>query len=231
MKTLFASILALLVASTAHAELVTVRFEAVITELNNDGVDVGSQFSVGQRLTGTFTYDDTTPNADATVNSGSFADAFTGLTLNVGGYTAGIGTGNSLILTGNDVGVGDDNADADIFFAFITAPAADPVDGAPVDAVSWSLVDTDKTVYADDAAANSLSPAYDFAGFDLPNPQRSGFTLAYQEVIGFDPIEDEDITRTGSVRANLSRVAVVPEPGSLALLGLSGLIVTRRRRS
>ena len=228
MRHFLAAIMIGLAGSSASAGSVTVEFDAEITGFINDGVDVESAFSLGQTITGTFTYDDTVLDSSSTGNTGRFENAITAFSLNTSGYTITQNGGTSRISTANNSAL--NSVSGDYFIGSVSDPTAADVDGAPINGVGFSFIDTNSTLFASNSEAKSLTPTYDFSAFDLPSGTGIDLRWDYVLVVGFDPIENEPISDFGQVQAEITRVAIIPEPSSLALLGVGGLLVARRRR-
>lgn len=209
MKTILAVCTIGMTAATASAEPVIVQFSGQVTQVNSIGVDLSGVFSVGQTITGTFTYENSTAPSRTFVNGADYAGAVTDVNVDIGGYSAVLGAGSNEIRAANNA------LDGDIFWLILRSMIGDPVDGEPLSSARIDLVDADAVVYPDNATTMSLAPTYDFSGFEAGE-----FRL-------FFGTGDES---SGSVLGTAGNFTIIPEPASLALLMAGGLIATRLRR-
>lgn len=165
-RTLAAMLLAMLLgAVTAVADSITVGFVGRVTDLRDDGVAVQNTFNTTQIITGTFTFDDTVPVTGGSSNVGDFDGAIIGLSVDIGGYSIGWAPGVNRMETNNSNSNGPFHGDH-IRLQQLGFTGA-PVDGADPSGFSFSLHDAENDVFANDAAVKSLTPTYNFAGFEL----------------------------------------------------------------
>ncbi len=202
MKTLLAAFAIAMAATTASAETVVVQFTGEVVIVGDFGVDVGSVFSVGDPIVGTFTYDNQTPSSTTTTNGAVFDAAITAMNVNIDGYFFSLGAGANSIATENDhIVLGD-------YTCFCAEdPSGLPVDGLPLSSVQLELIDGDNAVFVDDASAMSLTPTYNFSEFE------TGRLL-------IEIVNEDDIRERGQVSGTLTNFTIIPEPASFVLLAI-----------
>ena len=192
---LFASLC--LLAPSVMASSVKVGFTGAVSVVDtSDGVDLSLRFAPGQSITGTFTFEDTTPTTGFD-NQGVFTGAVTGLDIDIAGYTIGWAPGTNRLETNNDNLNGPFQGDHIRMFNLGFTGAG--VNGAALTNVTLGLSDAQNTVFPDDATTQSLTPTYDFTQFET-----GALFLQF--------IDPSGIPRLGSLEATLGNFAVVSEP-------------------
>lgn len=197
--------------SQGQAAPITINFTGTVTGV---GAGVASDFSIGDPLSGSLTYESTTVAVGGSTSTTAVFNALTAMSFTIGGYSAS-GAGGPDVQMGNQDGVGELT---DRFAALSRASdgltGAD-VNGLPLFAFGIRLDDTSGAVFSD---ALILPTSLDLADFDITN-----FFLFFD---GFNQLVNGSIT-------SLSVVGV-PEPAMLALFGAgvlgAGLAARRRRR-
>lgn len=190
---------------------------------------------------GTLSADGITLSASAT------APEFAVDALGVASLTGETVAANLFVDAGNGIGVDNPTIENDAFEAFTAGPAADDTEGEFITGEGESLVlSFDQAVIINafnffgvgndetlTVTVSSLADAFSFessGGSDNNvDPFGEGFELAAGETISFGSV----VNSAGEVaRYSLETITVtaVPEPASLALLGLSGLAIAGRRR-
>ncbi len=176
-----------------------------------------TQFSVGQDVAITVVYDGDTAEGVSGPNTAVYPGAISSIDGAIGGYTftrAASPSSNTLDLA-NGTSVGDE------LTAFVSIDG-DPVGVASADVFFTSLNDADDTVFPGTFLTGageppSLTLPLDFTQFDTADIALVGF---------LDPSFGEvnvDFTITSITNQ------AIPEPSSLALLGLGGLLASKRR--
>lgn len=144
-----------------------------------------------------------------------------------------LGVGGVLALdSGANAGPGD--ADFGVLYEDFTD--VDVTEGGANDAFSISVLFTDGsfdfTLTLDDGTnSGSASVSANSAGLYLIDLSDAGF--AGVDLTSIDSINFEASNGTQAADIAIDRIAftVIPEPGSMALLGLGGLLLARRRRA
>lgn len=196
----------------------TVSWQSAIPSLQ---ADADANFMVGDAFS-IVVYDGGAPVTGGASNTDEYAGAIQSASGSIGSYNFVVpGGGTSSIDLRNSSGI--NAAFGDIFFFDITG---DPIGtnvgtGVPY-ALGFGLVDTSDNIFPGTGDPLPLSTEFDFTNFD---------TLGSSYYIFFDTVTNDDGAIELEFNLNSISSRVVPEPTSLALLGLSGLIVSRRRRS
>lgn len=197
--------------SPGHAASITINFSGTVSSV---GAGVASDFSVGDPLTGSLTYESTTAPVGGGTSTTAVFNALTAMSFTIGGYAAS-GAG------GPDVQMGNQDGAAELTDRFAALSRASDgltgadVNGLPLFAFGIRLDDTSGAVFSD---ALVLPTSLDLADFDISN-----FFLFFD---GFNQPVSGSLT-------SLSVVGV-PEPAMLALFGAgvlgAGLLSRRRQR-
>jgi hypothetical protein len=158
MKRLLTMAIVVLAAQPAHAELVTVVFEGIVTMENG-----GFPGLVGQTISGSYVFEDTTPPSPPPVSPSFYPNAVNATSVTFAGSTLTIDTGGSsqLSLT-NDPG-------GDSYFVGGQGPGT--LDGASAGEAGFAILLFDPTgTMIDDTSITtipSLIPVINFATFQL----------------------------------------------------------------
>jgi hypothetical protein len=208
----------------ALAALVTVSFQGTI---NTVDLALSGSFSVGQTISGTYTYNSATANSSASTNFGNFRDAITVLSgATSGGYTFGLDASspdqNQIALSNNlqTTFINDPNftiyEDVDAYYVFAPSSGGG-VSGLALESFGIELIDLQGLVFGTidtEALGETLPPLSEF--------ELRGFFLQFLDTAGEPFFVSGDITSIN-----------VPEPATFALfgLGLAGIPFVRRRRT
>ncbi|MGB1125081.1 MAG: PEP-CTERM sorting domain-containing protein [Phycisphaeraceae bacterium] len=177
--------------------------------VNTVDTELASFFSVGDTVTGVLVFDDTTPDTDTdTLNSGSYVGESFVLTINrqLGAdYVSGTESGKAFISITNDASLTDRLS---VGGGKLIGP---DVNGIPANSAGISLRDSTGTAIDSPALPTTLN---------LGDWDTTDFSVGFENGVEAD------------LRGNVTGLSLVqvPEPTSLALLGLGGLLIARRRR-
>ncbi len=204
----------------ANATIVEVRLEGIVTDANlGPGFSLDGSVVPGSPMSVFFRYDTLAPDDHPGDNNGGYD--MLDITLTVGNYTFAAdptGLGSRLL-----VGFGAD-------YYSLVAGTADPLcdgtvfqDGVPM---QFDEVDWGKPV---DVGFSLQGPHLEGATDAIPLPETFPPLSFFTAFRGMGVGIDED-AHTG-IYGEITSLVVVPEPGTVALLSLGGLVAFRRRRS
>ena len=199
----------------AHAGPITFGFTGTVSQdpLLDPDDPFGGTIAAGTTFSGTYTFESTTPDGDASASGGSYTSSPGSLSVTIGG--------NPFVAADLlNIGVLNDAAGSDFYTVFAqNTSGADPFD------VSLTLQDTDGTALGGTAL---LTNAPAFAAFELATLFFNGQVSGNQ--VQIDGVLTSLTCLTGCVPGGGTGVRV-PEPTTLALLGAGlGAVALGRRR-
>jgi hypothetical protein len=198
--------------SAARAELVTIAIEGVVDYVNDPFGLVAGEITAGGAITGTYTYDLTTPDSNPLGEVGDYEhrSAPSGIRMSVGGhdFTTDPGNVNFLIETIDNYG-----GDA---FLLVSYNNLFPLEGIIFTNISWTLGDDTEN-------------AFSSASLPTTAPNVLDWDYNFLQIGG----SDSDIRVPGmksfGMAGHITSAVVVPEPTTVFLVGL-GMAGVRRRR-
>ncbi len=209
--------LLLLLATSAPAAPITVQFEGTVDFADTDNGFFANTVSAGDTFTGSYTYDSTLADSNATATQGEYR-------YTTGGAFGMTTTINSMVFqTAADVSgqnrieiFADDPFNDDRYG--IWNSANDPHNGYVVDSQILMLTDASKTANASDALP-TVAPDLNLF------PTINQFSLV---------LTDESHMDIDAFYGTITSISLVPEPSTAVLAGLGGLslllVALRRRR-
>jgi len=223
LTTVVVSAVVVSIAQPALGYVVTVQVEGVVTEVQTwSGLELDSSVSVGSVMTGSFTYDSEAPDENLGENGLYWLNSFS---MSVGNYTFTRDPENAeyvyfhIMMPGFIVEPGQFRYEIRNFFD------SDPLfygpcylDGQPTTLEDLDLPTRGMGIYLEGDNDGTITSA-------LPNentfPDLSVFTIKRFEV-------SNDIGPSFGIGAEITSITVIPEPGTVLLLGLGGLALRRK---
>lgn len=188
----------------ADATLITISIEAEVDYVEDLGNYLEGRINPGDIITGTYTYDSTTPDTNPSFEVGDYEHYSSpyGISLTVGGFLFATDPTNVsfLLEVVNDYPSGDSY----LVLSYNNLPLSN---GSVVDHISWQL---------DDPSGNALSS-------DLL-PTLPPVLADWQSIVGLR-LEGE---RAYIIDAHVT--SAVPEPVTILLLAVGGLALVRRQK-
>lgn len=189
----------------ARAALVTIQIEAVVDSLQDEGNYLEGKIEVGDIITGSYTYDLSTPDSEPLAYAGIYEHHNTpaGISLSVGGFDFKTDPDNVDFV----VAILNDCPPSGKDQVWMTSYSNLPLsNGVGVDIISWQLDDpTGTAIFSTDLTAGPL----------VLDDWESVFGLSF----GAD--------RRYGIFAHVT--SAVPEPASIMLVGISALFLRKRR--
>jgi len=189
----------------AEATLITIEIEAVVDSVDDSFVYLEGKIKVGDIITGSYTYDFSTPDTNPLQKGGRYEHTIAphGIFLSVGGFDFETNPGNVDFL----IEIENDHPPDDNYF-LLSRNNLPLSNGAPVDSISWLL---------NDPTGNALSST------GLPS------TAPVLGDWGFNRLSFGGGTRATGFVIEAHVTSAIPEPATIVLLGLGGLLLGRRR--
>jgi hypothetical protein len=189
-------------ASKAQAELIIIQITATVDIVNDFGNYLEGKITVGSIITGSYTYESTTPdsNPDSTVGDYWHHSLPCGILLTVGGFEFKTDPTNVNFLAS----IGNNHSGRDVYLmrSYNNLPLSN---GTLVDYISWQLDDYTETVFSSDTLP-ATAPILSQWQFNNLRIDRVGDYL---------------------IDAQVTNAIVIPEPATLLLLG-AGIMLLRK---
>ena len=192
--------------NSLEATIITINLTAEIAEVYDISGLLEGNVNVGDTITGSYTYDSSTPDSNPLETIGSYEhfNAPYGVTLSVGGFVFQTDPDNVdfLVTILNDNNGSDDYT----FGSYNNLPLSN---GVGVSFISWALDDYTATALSSDALPTTPPVLEDWESI-------AGITITYGP------------KGSSMIRAHVT--SAVPEPGTVFLLGLGSLVLIRKGR-
>jgi len=193
----------------AQGVIITIPIEGVVDYVEDLSGALHGAIEVGDAISGTYTYDSSTPDMDWLWGSESekvgryhyFAAPY-GIYLSVGEliFQSDPGRVNFLVSVVNDFQFGDD------FYSIGSSSNSPLSNNTPVESISWSLRDRDGTALSSDGLP-TMPPV-------LAEWDENLLRIYSSRLYGID--------------GTVTLVQLVPEPSAIMLFGVGGLMVIRK---
>jgi hypothetical protein len=194
-----------------RAELITIKLTGSVYLINDPQSVLGGQIHYNDTITGTYTYDTSTPDSessDPSMGAYWFYIAPCGVSFTVNGFNFRTDPDNIQFLFGvgnNYSGFGDLYS----FRSFNNLPLSN---GVLVNNIVWQLTDSSRSAFSSDALPTTA-------------PNLANFDMDYGlNVSGGSPDNYFHLS------ANITSATVVPEPATLLLM-VSGLLLLRKPKA
>ncbi len=198
---IFALITVLFSAPSAQAEWITIEISGSVTDVVDMGL--GNNFHFGDPVSGTYTFDSTTPYSYTPQGDGYWHyTAPAGVSLNINGFNFQTNPDSVYFL----ITVVNDNLGTDSYA--IQSDVNLSFNGDPVSTIAWYLHDSTGTALSSDA---------------LPLITTSDLTKWDTNMLDIQVFKS-------LIRAEITSAEVVPEPASAVLLGLGAAFLASRRK-
>lgn len=213
----------LIAAQNVSAVPITFAFSGTTTLVGAD-VDDGT-VSIGESVSGQFTFESDTPDSDGSTDVGSYLSAITAAEFTFGTYSGTAGSGNISVRDDYVTGFGT----FDIFGALgMAAITGSDVNGRALENFNLQLLDDTLTMLSSDALPTTA-----------PSPFRNDNANTTFLLLQFEPVLSTNIV-AAQIRATVDSVSLVatdpepsvPEPSTILLFAASivGLRFARLKR-
>ncbi|MHC4333594.1 MAG: PEP-CTERM sorting domain-containing protein [Planctomycetota bacterium] len=191
----------------ADATLITIAIEAEVDYVEDLGSYLEGRINPGDIITGTYTYDSTTPDTNPSAYVGDYEHraAPAGISLTVGGFNFASDPTNVYFLLSVCNAGGPYQQDNYLLLSYNNLPLSN---GSVVDHISWQL---------DDPTASALSSD----GLPIGPP----ILDQWQSIVGLRL----DGERAGYI-VHAYVTSAIPEPTTILLLAVGGLVLVRRQK-
>jgi hypothetical protein len=191
----------------ADATLITISIEAEVDSVEDFGNYLEGRINPGDIITGTYTYESTTPDSNPSSSIGHYWHYAgpAGISLEVEGFDFASDPSNVNFLVGIvDNGTSGGLHDSYWLCSYSNVPLSN---GASVDEITWALEDSTATALSSDALPTS-APVLE----------------QWESIVGLR-LEGQ----RGGYYVSATVTSAIPEPATIVLLALGGLVVLRRR--
>jgi hypothetical protein len=192
-----------------RAELITIALTGKIYIVEDSQQIFGGQIHYDDTITGTYTYDTSTPNSEQSTSEGVYwhYSAPCGVSFTVDGFNFRTDSDNVLF----SVGIGDNVSGFGDVYSFGSYNNLPLSNGVSVDMINWQLTDSSRSALSSDALPTTA-------------PNLANWDMDYGLSI-YSGGDNEFL-----LRADVISATVVPEPATLLLM-VSGLLLLRKPKS
>jgi hypothetical protein len=191
----------------ARAELVTIQITAEVDHVDDPFDYLKGQIKVGDIVSGRYVYDDSSPDLNTWPNQGHYEYSTIpyGIFLEVNGFEFQTDPASVDFV----FDVGNDYADSDDYFLLSGNNVPLP-DGTYVGGIYWHLSDSTETALSSDKLPTT-APVLDDWGFNFMS-----FGAGTR-------------ARSFAIASHVVSTELVPEPATIFLLGMGGLLLRKRK--
>ncbi len=193
--------------AVSSGQLITIGFTGNVSSVYDPHNIFGGQ--THGEATGTYTYDTSTPDSNPSNSSGSYwhYNSPCGVSVSINGFNFQTNPDSVQFL----LGISNDNGgDLYWFHSYSNSPLPN---GTLVETIAWQLQNYSGTAISSDALPTTAPNLADWSvnyGLHISGPPRTEFEF---EIV-----------------ANITSVVLIPEPATILLLTLGGLILRKHRR-
>ncbi|MCJ7777768.1 MAG: PEP-CTERM sorting domain-containing protein [Sedimentisphaerales bacterium] len=201
-------------ADNAHAALITIGIEAVVNYVSDTDGLLEGKVGVNDIITGSYTYDTATPDTNPATDAGEYFHYNTpcGVVLNLEGFVFTTDFDNIRFLMGIANDYPGHPGDGYWFNSYNNLQLSN---GAEVENISWQLDDYGGTALSSTALPTTAPVLSDWDYNNLILGGGMGGTPPCYE-------------KTFYIEAEVTSTILIPEPTSLFLFGLGGLLLRKR---
>jgi hypothetical protein len=191
----------------ARAELVTIQITAEVDHVDDPFDYLKGQIKVGDIVSGRYVYDDSSPDLNTWPNGGlyEYSTAPYGIFLSVSEFQFQTDTGSVDFV----IGISNNYNSSDNYSlgSYNNLPLSD---GTYVGGIYWALSDSTMNALSSDSLPIT-APVLEYWGFNFMSV--GGGTRA----------------RSFAIASHVTSAEVIPEPSTMLILGLGGLVLRKRR--
>lgn len=206
-------------ATTTHAAIVGLQIDGVvesIVEGNIPNFAAQSGIEIGDPASLTFYYDDSVLDTSTSINTSEFNDAIINVSGGTGAFDIDYSIPPSLSQIGYQSNVNTNDYPGDHVY-YLAVVESNESNGLTIDYTTFLANDTSSNSWAHGEQQTVLSPNPLFNGFGTDSTE---WVFLFSDASGNQAL----------VYMDALQITEVPEPATLVLVAMSGLMIVRRRR-